>query len=503
MAFKFLSFRGCVLSQEEVQLHDSLHNEDLAPTTPEQRTWTTYNYAALWIGMAHCIPTYTMASTLIDKGFTWQQAIFTILLANTIVLLPMLMISFIGTRYGLPFPVICRASFGTVGANVPAILRALVACGWFGIQTWIGGKALYNLLAATWPALVHMPWMKGVCFMIFWALNMVIIWKGMNTVRWFEGWAAPAILVVTLILLVYMVQRANGLGPILQQTGLYPTLGDYLRVVPPYLMAMIAFWATMALNMPDFTRYAKDQRAQIIGQAVGLPPTMTLFSAMGVIITSATVVVYGKAIWDPLDLLAKPEFGHPLVVLISLVSIAVATLSVNVAANVVSPAFDFANLWPARIDFKIGGTITGLIGIAMCPWYLFENSANYLFVWLDGYAIVLGPIAGIMICDFWVLRKRHLTVRQLYLKGGMYHYAGGFNWAALAALALAALPNIPGFLLKLNVNLIPSAAGLFEGIYSFSWLVGFLLGLGLYGVFMLLLQRGQLTLEHHAAMEGA
>lgn len=491
---------------DEALVHDSLHNEDLAPTTPEQRNWTTYNYTALWIGMAHCIPTYTMASSLIAGGFDWKQAIFTILLANTIVLLPMLLNSYPGTQYGIPFPVICRASFGTRGANLPAVLRALVACGWFGIQTWIGGKALYNLLAATFPALKDAPWMVGVCFMIFWLMNLWIIWKGMNAVRWFEGWAAPAILVVTLVLLIYMVKQAHGLGPILDQPGKFPTMGSYLAVVPPYLMAMIAFWATMALNMPDFTRYARDQKSQMIGQALGLPPTMTIFSAMGVIITSATVVVYPPPvgpIWDPLVLLSMPEFGHPLVVLISLVSIAVATLSVNVAANVVSPAFDFANLWPSKIDFKIGGTITGIIGILMCPWWLFENSANYLFIWLDGYAIVLGPIAGIMICDFWLLRKRHLTVRQLYLRDGMYSYGNGWNMCAVLALVLAALPNIPGFLLKLNVHLAPGLDPLFAGIYSFSWLVGFLLGLLLYGVFMLLFGKQQLVLEQNAAMEGA
>ncbi|MEW6278759.1 MAG: NCS1 family nucleobase:cation symporter-1 [Candidatus Eremiobacterota bacterium] len=503
----------------------SLHNEDLAPTPPEARTWTTYNYAALWIGMAHCIPTYMMASGLIQKGMDWKQALFTILLGNLIVLIPMLLNSFPGTRYGLPFPVICRASFGTSGANLPAVLRALVACGWFGIQTWIGGEALHNLLVAAWPAWKGVPGGVGICFTLFWLLNMWIIWKGMNAVRWFEGWAAPAVLVVTLILLVYMVHRANGLGPILAQSSKFTTVGQFLTVLPLFLTAQIAFWATLSLNMPDFTRYARDQKSQMLGQTLGLPPTMTLFSAMGVVITSATVVVYGKArlaaglpeaISDPIELLAQPEFGHPLVVLISLISIGVATLSVNVAANVVSPAFDFANLWPSKIDFRIGGTITGVIGILMMPWKLLESVESYMFVWLAGYSIVLGPIAGIMICDFWLLRRQHLSVRQLYMKDGMYSYCHGWNRWAVWALVLAALPNLPGFLItwitveggKENfvAGLSQSMQGFAHaalGIYEFSWMVGFALGFALYGAFMKLFEREQLTREAHAAMEGA
>ena len=366
--------------------------------------------------------------------------------------------------------------------------------------TWIGGEALYNLLASVWPGMKTMPWMIGVCFLIFWALNIWLIWKGMDMVRWFEGWAAPAVLVVTMILLGYMIHRAGGLAPVLASHGSFKSTGEFLNVLPGYLMGLIGFWATMALNMPDFTRYAKDQKSQIIGQVVGLPPTMTVFSTMGVLITAATTVVYGKAIADPLELLALPEFGHPIVVLISLISIAVATLSVNVAANVVSPAFDFANLMPSKINFRIGGTITGVIGILMCPWYLLANTQSYIFVWLNGYSIVLGPIAGIMICDFWLLRKKHLTVRQLYLHNGMYSYGSGWNWCAVVALVLAALPNIPGFLMALDK--IPDDQ-LFAKIYSFSWLVGFLLGMGLYGALMSLLGKQQLVLEQNAAMEGA
>lgn len=491
--------------------HHRLYSEDLAPTPDHERTWTTYNYAALWIGMAHCIPTYMMAAGLLKEGMNWWQALLTILLGNLIVLVPMLANSHGGTQYGLPFPVLCRASFGVWGANFPAVLRALVACGWFGIQTWIGGAALDKLLVSSFPSWSGLPSHDMVCFMLFWVLNMVIIWKGMEAVRWFEGWAAPAVLVVTVVLMGYMIHRANGLGPILSQPGKFQTTGEFLRALPIFLTAQIGFWATLSLNMPDFTRFAKNQEAQMWGQALGLPSTMTFFSGMGVLITSATIAVYNEAIWDPTDLLSKPDFGHPLVVLLSLITIGVATLSVNVAANVVSPAFDFANLWPEKIDFKIGGTITGVLGILIQPWNLLGSSSQYIFTWLVGYSGLLGPIAGVMVCDYWILRKTKLRVEQLYQAEGCYTYKKGWNPWAVLALVLGALPNVPGFLVQacssqakqkplewIAANISPSWQGLFEWstqIYDFAWMAGFLVSLVLYYVFMRIFESEQVAGE--------
>ncbi len=472
---------------EEIQA-TRLISEDLAPTTPEKRTWTTYNYAALWIGMAHCIPTYMMASGLLAQGMNWWQALLTILVGNLIVLVPMLLNSHGGTKYGIPFPVLCRASFGVWGANIPAILRALVACGWFGIQTWIGGVAMDRLLVASFPAWANFSQHTMVCFYLFWILNIVIIWKGMDAVRWFEGWAAPAVLVVTLMLLFYMVNRADGLGAILSQPGKMEDWPTFLSRLPIFLTAQIGFWATLSLNMPDFTRYAKDQKAQMLGQTLGLPTTMTFFAGMGVIITSASEKIYGQAIWDPTELVAKPDFGHPLIVLLSLITIGVATLSVNVAANVVSPAFDFANLWPSKIDFKIGGTITGVIGILIQPWNLMSGSDTYIFTWLVGYSGLLGPLAGIIVADYWVLRKTKLHVHDLYQEKGRYTYMGGFNPWAFVALVMGVLPNLPGFLVMLEVDKTKqtveqvlskysgSAHSFFEfsvKIYDFAWMAGF------------------------------
>lgn len=442
-----------------------LYNEDLAPTTLKTRTWSTYNYAALWIGMAHCIPTYTLASGLIAVGMNWWQALFTILLGNIIILIPMLLNSYAGTKYGIPFPVLCRAAFGVFGANVPALLRAFVACAWFGIQTWIGGEAIHKILSASftwWPA-----WGIWLSFFVFWLVNMWVIWRGMSAVRYFEGWAAPFVLVVTLGLLIWMVYQAKGFGPILSEPGKFKDLRSFLTVFFPSLTAMIGFWSTLSLNMPDFTRYAKGQTEQMLGQTLGLPTTMVFFAGLGVMITSATTVVFGSPIWDPLDLLAK--FTNPVIVIFSLFTVAIATLSVNVAANVVSPAFDFSNLMPQKINFAIGGTITGIIGIAMCPWLIMKSFTTY-FHYLTFYAGMLGAVAGVMISDFFVVRKTKLVVEELYSRHGRY---GKWNIGALIALLLGMFGASAGWF-------IPKLAAI-KGI---SWFVGFGISFILYALFI-------------------
>jgi NCS1 family nucleobase:cation symporter-1 len=449
----------------------TLLNEDLAPTSVEKRTWGTYNYTALWIGMAHCIPTYMLASGLIALGMNWWQALFTVLLGNLIVLVPMLLNSYAGTRYGLPFPVICRASFGIRGSNIPAILRALVACGWFGIQTWIGGEALNSLLSASFPQWARFPEGPWVCFAVFWLCNMIIIWRGMSSVRYFEGWAAPFVLVATVALLIWAVVQAHGFGPILASPGKFNNFPDFWKVFVPSLTGMIGFWSTLSLNMPDFTRYAKGQKEQMLGQALGLPTTMTFFAGLGVMITSATTVIFGAPIWDPIQLLSK--FHNPFVILLSLFSVAVATLSVNVAANVVSPAFDFSNLWPQKINFAIGGTITGIVGILMMPWKLLASYGTYITGWLVGYSAFLGPVAGIMIADFWVVRKKVLNVLHLYKKEGEYTFFKGFNLRGILALILGIVSALIGLW-----------APTLRFLYDYAWFVGFSVSFVAYVVLM-------------------
>ena len=347
---------GRVELTEGVVLEDpALFNEDLAPTQISKRTWSTYTFAALWISMAHCIPTYMLASGLISAGMNWKQALITILIGNTIVLVPILANSHPGTKYGIPFPVFARAAYGVFGANVPAIMRAIVACGWFGINTWIGGQALqtfFRSLWAGWPALLgekslpgglfggHYP-TEWVSFLLFWALNILIVYRGMELVRKVENIAAPYVLVMTAALVVWAIGKANGVGAVMRDEGKFHTLAEFWPVFVPSVTAMIGFWSTLSLNMPDFTRFGRSQKEQAVGQVVALPTTMTVFALMGIIITSASAEIYGHPIWDPVELVGK--FESRLLVGISMFTVVVATLGVNIAANVVSPATDFAS----------------------------------------------------------------------------------------------------------------------------------------------------------------
>ncbi len=448
--------------------HDSsLYNEDLAPIPMERRTWGTYNYASLWVAMSVCIPTYMLASGLIASGMSWKQAIGTILLGNLIVLIPMILNAHAGTKYGIPFPVYVRASFGVRGANVPAVLRALVACGWFGIQAWIGGQAIYSMLGVLWPSLAGRDGVSWACFFAFWLLNMVVIWRGIETIKVLEGIGAPFMLGVGLLLLWWITHKAGGLGPVLSTPSKFKTTGEFMHVFVPSLTAMVGFWATVALNIPDFTRYAKSQKAQMTGQALGLPTAMTLYSFIGVAVTSASVLLFGNAIWDPVALLGR--FHAPVIASIALVALLIATLNTNVAANVVSPSNDFSNLNPRLISFRTGGLITGVIGILMMPWKLLANADRYINGWLVGYSGLLGPIAGIMIADYFIVRKRNLDLEDLYKRGGIYEYSSGFNIKSLIALALGVCVALIG----LRVQTL-------RWLYDYAWFVGFLISAGAY-----------------------
>jgi NCS1 family nucleobase:cation symporter-1 len=445
-----------------------LSNPDLAPVPIRRRNWTTYNYAALWISMAHCIPTYMLASGLMAAGMNWKQALVTILLGNTIVLVPILLNSHPGTKYGIPFPVFARAAYGTLGSNLPALMRALVACGWFGIQSWIGGEALHTFFSAIIPGWNDLlgpgfgshsatAWLS---FLLFWGINIFIIYRGMDLLRKVENWAAPFVLVMTTVLLIWAVRKANGLGPLLAQPGKFATFREFFPVFIPSLTAMIGYWATLSLNMPDFTRFGRSQREQVVGQVVALPTTMSVFAAMGVLITSATVIIFGRAIWDPVQLVA--QFRAPVVVAISMFTAVVATLAVNIAANVVSPANDFANAFPKVVRFKTGGLITGIIGILMQPWKLLADPSGYIFQWLLGYSGGLGSIAGVLVADYWLVRKRELSLEDLYLPDGAYRYRGGWNWKAVTA-------TVVGCALAWGGLVFPPL----KPLYSYAWFVGF------------------------------
>jgi NCS1 family nucleobase:cation symporter-1 len=433
--------------------------------------------------MSVCIPTYTLASGLIDSGMSWSQAMWTIFLGNCIVLLPMVLNAHAGARYGIPFPVFARASFGVLGANVPALLRALVACGWFGIQTWFGGAALYQLARQLWPGVESLPAVlpaglglstgEALGFLVFWVLNVWFIVRGTESIKWLESFAAPFLIAVGLALLAWAYVKAGGFGPMLSQPSRFVTGPEFLKVFFPSLTAMVGFWATLSLNIPDFTRYARSQKDQMVGQALGLPPTMTLYSFIGVAVTSATAIIFpgGHVVWDPVQLLG--QIGGPVTVLLSMLALSVATLTTNLAANVVSPANDFSNTAPRVISFRTGGLITACVGILMMPWKLLASSHGYIFTWLIGYSALLGPIGGILIADYFVLRGRRLDVDDLYRRGGRYEYAGGFNPVALVTLVLGVAPCVPGFLNAAFPNTFPAVAPVWKAFYSYAWFVGF------------------------------
>lgn len=458
----------------DVVLDDpALWSEDLAPTDIAKRTWTTWTFAALWISMAHCIPTYMMAAGLITAGMSWKQALVTILIGNVIVLVPILANSHPGTKYGIPFPVFARASYGVFGANVPAVMRALVACGWFGINAWIGGQALQTFFRSLWPGWQTClgssgdGWLFGghhntewVSFLLFWGLNIFIVYRGMELVRKVEVIAAPYVLVMTAALVAWAISEAHGLGAIMSDEGKFPTLGAFWPIFVPSVTAMIGFWSTLSLNMPDFTRYGRSQREQVVGQVVALPSTMTVFAMMGIMITSASAVIYGKAIWDPIELVGR--FENRLVVAVAMFTVVVATLGVNIAANVVSPANDFANLKPGAISFKTGGLITGIVGAAMLPWKLIADPNGYIFKWLLGYSGGLGSLAGVLVADYWLVRKKELRIADLYRRKGAYAYSGnGVNPRALVATAAGCFLAWIGLLVK------PLAF-----LYDYAWFVG-------------------------------
>ncbi|NND44190.1 MAG: NCS1 family nucleobase:cation symporter-1 [Xanthomonadales bacterium] len=467
----------------------NLSNADIAPVPAAQRDWKAISFFSLWVGMAVNIPSYMIAASLVDGGMSWQQAMWTVLLGNLIVLVPMALSGHAGTKYGIPFPAFARASFGIKGAHIPAFLRAIVACGWFGIQTWIGGAAIYTIVLIVWPGVAEAPTMMpdwvGVslvqftCFMVFWAMNIWLIWKGIESIRILEHLAAPFLLLCGFALLAWAYVRAEGFGPMLTSGSRFDASGDFWVLFWPSLTAMVGFWATLTLNISDFTRYASSQKAQVVGQLSGLPTTMTLFAFIGVAVTSATVVIFGEAIWDPVALVQR--FDSPVIVFFAMVAVVIATISTNAAANVVGPANAFSNMWPSKIDFKRGGYITGVIGIVMMPWKLLADPSGYIFTWLIGYSALLGPVIGIILVDYFLVRGTELDIVDLYRNDGRY---AGVNRKAIIALLLGVAPNLPGFLAQIGMI---ESGGFWVGLYSYAWFIG----LAIAGVVYYLLMGGR------------
>lgn len=464
-----------------------LTNSDLAPVSVEERTWSMWNIAALWIGMAVCIPTYMLAAGMVSQGMNWWQATLTVMAGNVIVLVPMILNGHAGTKLGVPFPVLVRASFGIRGAHIPSIARSLVACGWFGIQCWIGGAALYTILGVLGlfnPAqdtsvlpILGITAIQFASFIAFWLLHVVIVVRGVESIKRLESWAAPFLILSGLALLVWAIVKVDTPSDLFTSKTNYAEGSSFWKIFFPQLTAMVGFWATLSLNIPDFTRYSKSQKDQVAGQLIGLPPTMTLFCFIGIIVTGATVIIFGDAIWHPVELVSK--MGSPTVVVISMIALLVATLSTNLAANVVSPANGFSNISPRNISFRMGGLLTCAIGVLIMPWRLLTDLEDYIYTWLIGYSALLGPIVGIMLCDYFLIRKTRINTEDLYNADGPYR---GINMRAMIVLIISILPNLPGFInAASNTSIFPP---IFDSIYNYAWFIGVLLSVVLYWIFM-------------------
>ena len=472
-----------------------LSNKDLAPTRPEQRTWGTYHLAALWVGLSIVITTYTLASGLIAAGMSWWQGLLTVALGNLIVLIPILLNSQPGTKYGIPFPVLVRSSFGIRGANVAAMARALVACGWFGIQTWIGALALDTLMTTLTSGWADISGHKAIAFAFFWLLQVAIILRGIDGIKFLESYAAPLLIGGSVGLLIWGFGAAGNVFSASSQ--LVGGDEDFWTLFGPGLAANVGYWITLSMNIPDFTRYAKNQRSQVIGQSIAMPLTMTGFSFIGIAVTCATVIEFGEAIWDPVTLVARLLEDLPILLIVAMIIVVIAQISTNMAANVVSPSNDFSNLSPRQISFRTGGLITAVIGVISFPWQLYEDVGAYIFTWLVGYGSLLASFLAVMVVRLLAAAAARLNVEELYRwgPGGEYWFSNGYNWRALVAVAAGVIPVLPGFLNAATTEGgVVADPNFFDELYRYGVFVAF----GLSAIAYIGLMRAQSTAREPA-----
>ncbi|XVE96556.1 hypothetical protein REPUB_Repub02eG0232800 [Reevesia pubescens] len=462
---------------DEFEPDPTLTNDDLKPTTPSQRNFRWTEMAIHWIGLVIGVPAYYLAGSLVDLGMAWWQGIATVVAANIIFLVPLVLTGHPGTKYGISFPILARSSFGIRGAHVATLLSSLVGCGWYGIESWIGGEAIFLLLPKSIKASSFsqlLPWLgtsplEFACFIVFWMAQLPIVWKGMEGIRDLEKYAAPILSILTCILLIWAYVKAGGFGHMLSFSSRLSS-SEFWSLFFPSLTANISFWAIVGLNIPDFTRYAKSQKDQIIGQA-GLPIIMGAFTFVGLAVTSSTKVIFGHVISNPIHLLGK--IGGFTTMILAILGISLATITTNTAANVIAPANALVNLSPSKFTFRRGALVTALLGIAFQPWRLLKSSESFVYTWLVSYSALLGPIGGIVLADYYLLHQMNLSIKDLYSSSpnGTYYYCGGFNLAALVSLAIGILPVIPGFLQK--VGILSSVSDAFVIIYNNAWFFGF------------------------------
>lgn len=445
-------------------------NHDIAPTKVVERTWTKWNVAALWVGMAVCVPTYTLGGVLTSFfGLDVKEALLTILIANLIILIPLTLNACAGTKYGIPFPVLLRSSFGIIGSNVPCLIRAVVACGWFGIQTLFGGIAIHILLSHLVPGWESLGG-KGevIGFFMFLFLNVYIVIKGAESIKILESLSAPILLAVGIGLMMWAYPQVS-MTALLAEPPKRPGNASFWPYFFGGLTAMVGFWATLSLNIPDFSRYAKSQKDQIVGQILGLPVTMFFYASLGVVLTAASQGLVGETISDPVNLIGK--INNPVGVVVAMFFIIVATLSTNTAANVVSPTNDFQNIAPKKINHTKGVLLTGLIGFLLMSYDLIQRMGwiqsdfhleDMYSNWLLGYSSLLGPIAGIMVVDYFIIRKQYLNLPELYKTHGIYK---GVNLSGMFA-----------FIFPVCLTLIAVNVASFSWFYHYGWFTGSVLG---------------------------
>lgn len=466
-----------ISESDDFEPDPTLTNDDLKPTTSDHRTFSGLEMASLWVGLVVGVPSYYLAGSLVDLGMAWWQGIATVVAANVILLFPLVLTGHPGTKYGISFPVLARSSFGIRGAHIPTLLRAFVGCGWYGIETWIGGEAIFLLL----PRIIKessfakpLSWLgtsplEFACFIVFWFAQLGIVWKGIDGIRDLEKYSAPILILLTSCLLIWSCVRAGGFSHMLSLSSRLSN-SEFWSLFFPSLTANISFWATLALNIPDFTRYAKSQKDQIIGQS-GLPIFMGAFTFVGLAVTSSTKVIFGEVISNPIQLLG--EIGGIWTKILAILGISLATITTNIAANVVAPANALVNLSPSKFTFRRGALLTALLGIAFQPWRLLQSSESFVYTWLVGYSALMGPIGGIILADYYLIQGADLSITDLYTLSprGAYYYFGGYNLAAIGALIIGILPVIPGFLQKLGIlNSVPDA---FTTIYNNAWFFSF------------------------------
>jgi NCS1 family nucleobase:cation symporter-1 len=462
---------------------ERLCNADLAPLRDQH--WGAYNIFAFWMSDVHSVGGYVFAGSLFALGLTSWQVLIALLVGIGIVNVFANLIAKSSQQNGVPYPVICRATFGVLGANIPAVIRGLIAVAWYGIQTYLASSAFVIVLLKFAPQLMpyadvhHHGWlglsMLGWAgFMVLWVLQALVFWNGMETIKKFIDFAGPAVYVVMFILAGYMVARA-GISNIHLNLGTVKYHGwEALPVTITAISLVVSYFSGPMLNFGDFSRYCKSYASVKRGNFWGLPVNFLAFSLVTVVTTSATLPVFGELITDPVSTVGRID--QPFAVVLGALTFMIATIGINIVANFVSPAFDFSNVAPKHISWRAGGMLAATASVFITPWNLFNNPAVIHYT-LDVLGSFIGPLYGVLIVDYFIVKRQHVVLDDLYSMSehGTYWYRGGVNWRAVAAV-------LPAAALAVACVMTPALATL----ANFSWFIG----VGLAALFYWLATRG-------------